>query len=34
MWFEAPAWSSTPHFDGHHFSALSFGSETVSAARA
>src|SRR4029078_685129 len=26
MWFEAPAWSSAPHFDGHHFPvSLSFG---------
>src|SRR6185437_2930876 len=25
MWFDAPAWSSAPHFEGHHFSSLSFG---------
>jgi hypothetical protein len=31
MWFEAPAWSSAPHFEGHHFCSLSFGSDDVSA---
>ena len=31
MWFEAPAWSSAPHFEGHHFCALSFGGDIVSA---
>src|ERR1700730_6254155 len=25
MWFEAPASSSAPHFDGHHFAVESFG---------
>src|SRR3984893_17212192 len=25
MWFEAPASSSAPHFDGHHFPVESFG---------
>jgi hypothetical protein len=25
MWFEAPASSSAPHFDGHHFPVVSFG---------
>src|SRR6059058_2274774 len=25
MWFDAPASSSAPHFDGHHFSVVSFG---------
>src|ERR1700756_3577840 len=31
MWFDAPAWSSAPHFEGHHFCSLSFGSDVVSA---
>src|ERR1700738_2565275 len=31
MWFEAPAWSSAPHFEGHHFCSLSFGGDIPSA---
>src|SRR6266446_4686306 len=25
MWFDAPASSSAPHFDGHHFPVVSLG---------
>src|SRR5262245_60327591 len=27
MWFDAPASSPGPHFDGHHFSAVSLGGD-------
>src|ERR1700722_10155403 len=34
MWLEAPAWSSAPHFEGHHGLSVSLGIAIVSACAA